>query len=58
MRCGSGEHHTVSCPTKEGVLVLSGSDDYIFNSLIVLDGEEEPMEQKEYLAKLKKYWQT
>ena len=55
MRCGSGEHHTVSCPTKEGVLVLSGSDDYIFNSLIVL---EEPMEQKEYLAKLKKYWQT
>ena len=48
----------MSCPTKEGVLVLSGSDDNIFNSLIVLDGEEEPMEQKEYLAKLKKYWQT
>ena len=58
MRCGSGDHHTVSCPTKGGVLALSSSDDHIFNSLIVLDGEEEPIEQKNYLVNLKKYWKT
>ncbi len=57
-RCGSGEHHTVSCPTKGGVLAQSSNDNDIFNSLLVLDGEKEPQDQKDYLRNLKNWWRA
>ena len=48
----------MSCPTKGGVRALSSSDDDIFNSLLVMDGEEEPADQKKFLMKLKKSWRA
>jgi hypothetical protein len=57
-RCGSVEHHTVSCPTKRGELAVTGSDDNIFNSLVVLDGEDEPQDQKKYLRELQNSWRA
>ena len=55
--CRSVEHHTGSCPTKEGVLASSSTDDDIFNLLLVMDGDEEP-EQQELLRRLKISWKA
>ena len=55
--CSSIEHYTVSCPTKGAVAVNSSHTD-IFNSLVVMDGEEEPDDQKQYLRRLKASWKA
>jgi hypothetical protein len=52
------EHYTVSCPTKGGVFSPSSSDDDIFNSLLVMDGEEEPEDQQKFLRNLKNSWKA
>jgi hypothetical protein len=57
-RCGSVEHHTVSCPSKGGELAVTGSDENIFNSLVVLDGEDEPQDQRKYLRELQNSWRA
>ena len=55
--CSSVEHYTVSCPTKEGIAVNSSHSD-IFNSLVVMNGEDEPDDQKQYLRRLKASWKA
>ena len=55
-RCSSTEHYTVSCPSKGGVAAVNSTHNDIFNSLIVMIGEEEPLDQKRYLKELKANW--
>ena len=55
--CSSIEHYTVPCPTKGEVPVNSSHSD-IFNYLVVMDDEEEPDDQKQYLRRLKASWKA
>jgi hypothetical protein len=57
-RCSSREHCTVSCPTKTETVNNPKSDDTIVNQLLIQKGEEEPIEQIEFVRQMKQYWDS
>jgi hypothetical protein len=55
-RCGSRDHCTVSCPTKKVTVNNPDSDDSVVKKLLIETGEDEPIDQIEFVKQMKKYW--
>ena len=55
-RCKSVKHFTVSCPTKKATSTPREGDEAVFLSLLIVDGEVVPDDQKKFCAKVKKSW--
>lgn len=55
-RCDSRDHSTVSCPTKKDLVNNPESDDAKVNKLLIATGEDEPIDQIEFVKQMKQYW--
>jgi hypothetical protein len=48
----------VSCPSKKQTVNNPESDDAKVNKLLIQNGEEEPIDQIEFVRQMKQYWDS